>query len=82
MLLRRARGSGGEGGSNREKEGRRDGDDTARGNWKFLLPFRFTPNHATVVGFIQRILMRFATETSLRVDTLNDTERWKVTIAS
>lgn len=58
--------------------------DTAPGNWKFLLPFRFhfTPNHATVAGFIQRALTRFATETSLRVDTLNDAGRWKVIVAN
>jgi len=83
MLLRRARGNN-EGNTRKigewEKSGKERrwdgtvGSETARGNWKFLLPlrFHFMPNHATMAGFIQRILTRFATETSLQVNTLND----------
>lgn len=92
MLLRRTRGSdvGGYEKDRREENrgkkrmGRGTVGDTAQGNWKFLLPlrFHFTPNHATVAGFIQRALTRFATETSLRIDTSNETERWKVTVAN
>lgn len=38
--------------------------ETGQGNWKFLLPFRFMPNHTTMVGFTLRsLLMRFATVT-------------------
>jgi len=76
MLLRRTRGNEKDGWEESGKESRRDDTvgDTAWGNWKFLLPlrFHFTPNHATVAGFIQSALMRFVTETSLQIDTLND----------